>query len=165
MIESLNDWKVAWNENPPAGYRFLVFFQIAGTVPNPLDIRIQKVSGISSHVETTEIREGGENIFRQQLPNRVNYNNLVLEQGLFVASPLNLDFSIAMTTMTFIPSNVLVTLLGNVRGLDSEGPVASWVFWNAYPVGWDIEPLDATKNDVAIEVLELAYTRVQHVRL
>ncbi len=164
-INNLSDWNVNWNINPPARYRFLVGFLISGTVPNPLDVRFQKVSGISSRVETTEIREGGENIFMQQLPSRVSYNNLVLERGLVVASPLNIEFNTAMSTMTFLPSNVIVTLLGNVRGLDEIGPVASWVFWNAYPVAWTISDLDATQNEVAIETMELAYTRVQHVRL
>lgn len=165
-IDRVNDLNVlSRNENPPAGYRFLVGFLLGGIGPNPLDVRFQKVSGISSQVETTEIREGGENIFMQQLPTCVSYNNLVLERGLVVVSPLNLEFNIAMSTMTFVPSNVLVMLLGNLKQVDEEVPVAAWLFHNAYPVAWTISDLDATQNEVAIETMELAYNRVQHLRI
>lgn len=165
QINEFSDKTLSWNENPPAGYNFLVNFLIGGVFPNPLDIRFQKVSGISSRIETTEIHEGGENIYMQQLPTRVSYDNLVLERGLVVASPLNTEFNIAMSTMSFLPSNVIVSLIGNVRGFENAGPVASWVLHNAYPVAWSISDLDATENEVAIETMELAYTRVQHVRL
>ncbi|NES67156.1 MAG: phage tail protein, partial [Okeania sp. SIO2D1] len=58
-------------ENPPVGFHFMVVFLIGGFLPNPLDIRFQKVSGISAEIDTTDIREGGENLFRHRLPNHV----------------------------------------------------------------------------------------------
>ncbi|NET44169.1 phage tail protein [Okeania sp. SIO2B3] len=147
-------------ENPPLGFHFMVNFLVGGVVPNLLDIRFQKVSGISAEIETTDIREGGENIFRHRLPNYVTYNNLILERGMVIGSPLNVEFNVAMSTMEFAPSNVLVILLN----ADSI-PVAGWLFQRAYPVKWSISDLDANNNAIVIDTMELAYARFQSLRI
>ncbi|NEO66244.1 MAG: phage tail protein, partial [Moorea sp. SIO4G2] len=141
-------------ENSPVGFNFMVVFFIAVILPNPLDIRFQKVSGISAEISTTDIREGGENIFRHRLPNQVTYNNLVLERGMVIGSPLNVEFNVAMSTMKFAPSNVLVMLLD-----ENTVPVSSWLFKRAYPVKWSTSDLDANANAVVIDTMELAYVR------
>ncbi|NEQ36046.1 MAG: phage tail protein [Okeania sp. SIO3I5] len=146
--------------NPPVGFHFLVNFLVGGVVPNPLDIRFQKVSGISAEIETTDIREGGENVFRHRLPNQVTYNNLVLERGFVVGSPLNIEFNVAMSTMEFAPSNVLVILLN-----EDSIPIAGWLFQRAYPVKWSTSDLDANNNAVVIDTMELAYARFQSLRV
>lgn len=153
--------ELTFTENPPVGFHFMVVFFIGGIYPNPLDIRFQKVSGISAEIETTDIREGGENIFRHRLPNHVTYNNLVLERGMVIGSLLNAEFNIAMSTMKFAPSNVLVIPLDE-NSLPTYG---GWVFQSAYPVKWEISDLDANANEVIIETMELAYTRFQSVRI
>ena len=152
--------KLTATENPPVGFRFMVVFFLGGTVPNPLDIRFQKVSGISAEIETTDIREGGENLFRYSLPNHVIYNNLVLERGMVIGSPLNLEFDVAMSSMKFSPSNVLVMLLN-----ENSIPLSSWLFQRAYPVKWTISDLDANSNAVVIDTMELAYAKFQSVRI
>lgn len=146
--------------NPPVGFHFLVSFLIGGVLLNPLDIRFQKVSGISSEIETTDIREGGENVFRHCLPNHVTYNNLVLERGFVVGSPLNRDFHVAMSTMEFAPSNILVILLN-----EDSIPIAGWLFERAYPVKWSTSDLDANNNGVVIDTMELAYARFKRLRI
>lgn len=146
--------------NPPLSFRFGVLFFIAGAIPNPLDTLFQKVSGLGSTVETYPIEEGGQNFYSQQLPKKIQHDNLVLERGLVVASPLSIEFNVAMSLFKFSPSNVLVTLLDNTRV-----PIASWLFMNAYPVKWSVSDLDATANTVVIEHMELTYQRVQIMRL
>ncbi|MEQ9354410.1 MAG: phage tail protein [Coleofasciculus chthonoplastes F3-SA18-01] len=145
---------------PPIGSHFMVVFFIAGVVPNPLDIRFQTVSGISSTIETEQVTEGGENLFTHRLPKRVTYQNLVLKRGMVSGSPLNIEFGLAMDLMKLSPSNVLVMLLN-----EKSNPHASWLFKNAYPVTWTVSDLDATKNAVVIDTMELAYTRFQNLRL
>jgi hypothetical protein len=43
----------------PLAHRFAVFFFVAGVIPNPLDIRFQRVSGLSTRVETEPLNQGG----------------------------------------------------------------------------------------------------------
>lgn len=145
---------------PPLGFRFSVFFFIGGVVPNPLDFRFKKVSGIGSSISTSTLNEGGQNLYSHKLPERVQYENLVLERGLAIGSPLVVEFNAAMSLFKFVPSNVLVSLL------DEAGiPISSWLFTNAYPVKWTVSSLDADSNTVVIETMELSYQRMQPIRI
>jgi phage tail-like protein len=50
--------------------------------------------------------------------------------------------------------------------LDEAGiPISSWLFLNAYPVKWLTAALDADANAVVIETMELAYQRMQTIRI
>jgi phage tail-like protein len=146
--------------DPIIGMRFAVLFLAGGVVPNPLDIRFQKVSGLSAEVETETITEGGQNLYTQKLPKGVKYNNLVLERGMVVGSPLNLEFNATMSLFKFSASNVLITLLS-----ESKLPLAAWLFLKAYPVKWSTSDLTATDAALVIDTLELAYTRMQILRV
>jgi phage tail-like protein len=146
--------------NPPLGFRFAVLFFAGGVVPNPLDILFQKVSGLGATVNTIAVEEGGQNLYSQPLPQKVQHENLVLERGLVVGSPLAAEFNAAHSLFQFRAANVLVNLLDNTRI-----PIASWLFLKAYPVRWSISDLDADSNAVVIERLELAYQQVQSIRL
>lgn len=145
---------------PALGFRFGVFFFAGGAVPNPIDIRFQKVSGLSATIETTTVVEGGQNLFTHRLPKRVGYGNLVLERGFVVGSPLNLEFNAAMSLFKFAPSNVMVTLLD-----ERAVPLAAWLFFKAYPVKWATADLGASEEKILVDTLELAYTRMQVMRL
>ncbi len=142
------------------GFRFGVFFFALGVLPNPIDIRFQKVKGLGATVKTTTLAEGGQNLYTQQLPEGVTYGNLTLERGMVVGSPLSLEFNAAMSLFEFVPSNVMVTLFN-----EAALPVAAWLFIKAFPVKWSTSDLDATTATVLIDTLELAYSRMQTMRL
>lgn len=146
--------------NPPVGFYFMVTFLVGGFIPNPLDIRFQRVSGLTSTIETTEVREGGENLFVNRLPTRVTYDNLVLERGMVIGSPLNVEFNVAMSTLKFMPGNVLVMLLN-----EKDIPIAGWFFQETYPIKWSVSDLNAAQNAVVIDTMELAFTRFQSLRI
>lgn len=142
------------------GFRFGVFFFALGAVPNPIDIRFKKVRGLTATVKTTPLPEGGQNLYTQHLPVGVEYGNLVLERGMVVGSPLNIEFNAAMTLFKFAPSNVLVTLFN-----ESALPVSAWLFIKAFPVKWSTSDLDASEKSVLIDTLELAYSQMQIMRI
>src|SRR5271165_144340 len=147
-------------KDPLLGFRFLVTFLAAGVIPNPLDIRFQKVRGLKATVRTKTVSEGGQNLYVQKLPEGVEYENLVLERGMVVGSPLDIEFNAAMSLFKFTPSSVLVFLMDA-----DKVPVAGWTFFNAYPVSWATSDLDAQQKAVVIDTLELAYNRMQIVRI
>jgi phage tail-like protein len=144
----------------PLGHRFAVFFFVAGVLPNPLDIRFQKVSGLQSKIETRTVQEGGQNLYTHRLPVRVGYDNLVLERGFVVGSALNIEFNAAMSLFKFLPSNVMVTLFS-----EDAIPLAAWMFIKAFPVRWATAELDGSSDKILIDTLELAYTRMQALRI
>lgn len=142
------------------GFRFGVFFFAGGVTPNSLDIRFQKVSGLSAEVKTQPLVEGGQNLYTHRLPTRVDYNNLILERGMVIGSLLNNEFNAALSLFKFQPSNVMVTLFG-----DDKTPLAAWMFLNAYPVKWSTSNLDAEQEGLVIDTMELTYTRIQILRV
>lgn len=152
--------------NPPLGFRFDVLFFAGGgnlkprDILKPLDIMFQKVSGLGSTVETAPVEEGGQNLYTQKLPTKISYENLVLERGLVVGSPLATEFNKAMSLFQFSPTNILVTLLDHTRI-----PISAWLFMKAFPVKWSVSDLDATANSVVIEHMELTYQCMQVVRV
>ncbi len=146
--------------DPIAGFRFGVFFFAGGVIPNPLDIRFQSVGGLNASITTVSHREGGELLYTHRMPDIINYENLVLKRGITVGSLLTIEFNIAMTLFKFAPSNVLVTALS-----EDMVPLAGWMFIRAFPVRWTTSDLDATNKAVMIETMELAYARMQVVRV
>lgn len=147
-------------DDPPLGFRFAVVFLTGGVLPNPLDIRFQRVSGLSATIETTNVVEGGQNLYTHRLPRRVGYSNLVLERGFVIGSPINLEFNAAMSLFKFAPSNVLVMLFN-----ESSVPVAAWLFMKAYPVQWSTSDFDADQQNLVVDTLELAYAGMQILRI
>ncbi len=160
MANKINPPELSITRNPPVGFHFAVVFFIGGVVPNPLDIRFKKVSGLSTEIETETIREGGENLSEHRLPKNIKYGNLSLERGMVIGSPLNIEFNVAMTTMKFAPGNVMVTLLN-----DQSIPIAGWLFIKSYPVKWAVSDLDAEQNGIVVDTMELAYTRFRILRI
>ena len=141
------------SEYPLPAFYFRVKFAASG---DSTDTAFQEVSGIGVQMDTEEVVEGGENRFVHRLPKAVKHSNLVLKRGIAdVNSPLikwclkvfehGLDSAIA-------PMTISVALL------DSKGqPARSWGFVNAWPVSWQVEAFNASKNEVAIEKLEFSY--------
>jgi phage tail-like protein len=144
----------------PLSSRFAVVIFALGVVPNPIDLRFQRVSGLSASISTVTVREGGQQLYTHRLPDMVSYENLVLERGFMVGSPLNIEFNVAFSLMKFAPSNVMITLLN-----EDAVPIAGWMFVQAFPVRWATADLDASRDEVLIDTLELAYTRMQAIRI
>jgi phage tail-like protein len=64
--------------NPLRGYKFRVTFDGApGYVAG-----VRTVSGLNMHVMPFEVWEGGNNLHRYVNPNKINWDPIVLEQGL-----------------------------------------------------------------------------------
>jgi phage tail-like protein len=160
MLDKITPPALSFTDYPPVVFHFQVVFMTAGVAPNMLDVRFQKVSGLSSEVTTETVDEGGQNLYTHKLPNKVSYGNLTLERGMVIGSPLGVEFNAAMSLFKFFPSNVLVMMLN-----EESLPVASWIFFKAYPVKWAVSDLDANSNQIAIETMELAYTRFQRLTL
>lgn len=148
------------NPAPILSHRFGVFFFAGGLIPNPIDFKFQRVSGLSTEIQTETVNEGGQNLFSHRLPTKVSYNNLVLERGYTIGSPLNIEFNVAFSKFKFYPSNVLVTVFNDI-GV----PVGAWLYLKAYPVKWTLSDLDAHSNSVAVDTMELAYKSFQIIRI
>lgn len=149
------------NQAPLMSYNFLVVFYTGKGIsiaPNPIDIRFQKVSGIGLSMNNLETKRiGGKNV---RLPSFPTHDNLTLERGYAVRSPLRIELETSFENLKIHPRDVIVMLL------DTQGkPQASWLFFRAYPVKWTLSDLDASQSSIFIESMELSYTRFQSISL
>lgn len=137
----------------PSAFYFKVAFAATAGMS---DTSFQDVSGIGSEIETEPYVEGGENRYVHQLPKSVKHPKLVLKRGIAKAtSPLVIwcrsvfegDFAAPI-----VPMPVMVYLMN-----ENKVPIRAWSFANAYPVNWEVENFNSTKNEVAIEKIELSY--------
>jgi phage tail-like protein len=147
-------------KDPPMAFRFGVFFFVNGIIPNPIDIRFQKVSGLSASIETSSTVDGKANLDTgYRFPEKVSYDNLRLERGLASMSPLNRELDRAMSDLKLRPSDVLIILFN-----ESNLPFSSWLLRKAYPVKWSLSDFDANSSQVVIETMELAYSQFKPIR-
>jgi len=144
---------MAGDDYPPPAFNFKVVFSAAS---GSFDTSFQDVSGIKATIETETYNELGENNYVQQLPKPPTYTNLVLKRGIAdLHSPLVKwcrSIFEGNFTKAIKPMPVQVHLLGK-----DQAPVRSWSFSNAYPVSWEVESFNSSKNEVAIEIIELRY--------
>lgn len=144
---------MADNYYPPVGFYFNVTVDgISGVNEGSF----QEVSGLSVKLETTPVKEGGENQFVHRLPLPPVYSNIVLKRGLMVGSPLITWALSAVQSFTFTPKTVVITLMDQ-----SSNILATWNVVNAYPVALKVSDLKAQENALAIDTLELAFQYFQ----
>lgn len=118
-----------------------------------IGMAFSEVSGISAELQTEEVGEGGNNMFKYRLPKPAKYNNLVLKRALSTTpSVLIMWANEAIYNFNFSPCTAIVTLLN-----ENHIPVKVWAFNNAYPVKLEVSSLSASKSELVIETLELAY--------
>jgi phage tail-like protein len=143
----------------PVAFQFTVSLN---GIPSGIDSSFQEVSGLEQTMDVEELQEGGENRFVHQLPKGVQQKKLVLKRGVAaLSSPL-----IIWTKATLEGGLTIPIMLASLTVclLDASGlPVRIWLFNNAYPVRWDIDAFNSTKNEVALETIELAYQYAQRM--
>jgi phage tail-like protein len=138
---------------PPVAFHFAVSF---GAMPPAVDGSFQEVSGIAPEMETEAVSEGGENRFVHQLPKAVKNSKLTLKRGVAgLESPL-VSWCRAVLEGGLV--RPIVPKVVHVFLLDGAGlPLRAWSFANAYPVRWEVEAFNSTKNELALEKIELSY--------
>ena len=141
----------------PAAFQFTVSI---GSGAATVDTSFQEVSGLELSMEVDELREGGENRFMHQLPTGVKQTRLTLKRG--VASTDSPLVGWCKSTLEGGMSVAITLAPVTVKLLDAKAnPLRTWSFVNAYPVRWEIDSFNSTKNEVALETIELAYQYVQ----
>lgn len=144
------------NPDVQLGFRFSVVFLAKGVLPDPIDLRFQRVGGLTVEIGSETRQEGGQNTCLRWLPKIVQHEPLILERGVFVGSPVDLT----LMFFKFKPATVMVSLLN-----EHKVPQRNWIFRKAYPVRWSTADLDARHHDVLIETLELKYEHMHLIAL
>ncbi|MCF6324576.1 MAG: phage tail protein [Gammaproteobacteria bacterium] len=142
----------------PAFYFKVVF----AATSDSEDTSFQEVSGIGSEMETEDLAEGGENRFSHRLPKSLKHPKLVLKRGIAVMDSPLVAWCQDILDGEFIKP--IESMEVEVSLMNEEGePTRVWSFINAFPVNWDVEGFNSTKNEIAIEKIELSYSYFDRV--
>lgn len=133
------------------------YFRLEFTGPDgAADNAFQEAAGLSVELEAEEVREGGQKMYKHQLPPEAKYGNLILRRGFMSQNARLATWCTATTGSDFAQPLQTHDLLLHL--LDANGDaLATWTFLDAYPVKWSLSELNAQENTLAIETLELAY--------
>jgi len=120
-------------------------------------IGFSEVSGLDMSVEPIRYREGSSPSFNPiVMPGIPSFSNVVLKRGVFAGDN---DFFTWINTISLNQverRDLTISLLN-----EEHNPVMRWKIKNAWPVKLQGPTLNATANEVAIEMLELAHEGVQ----
>ena len=140
-------------EYPLPSFHFLVDFGSGGSqTKHSYDNRFQSVSGLNVEMNTETIKEGGENRFEHQVPVRTKYSTLVLKRGVLKQTKLIEWCQDALEKYQFEPTSITISLLGQ-----EHDPLITWNLTHVWPKKWSVSDLDAEKNELLVETLELNY--------
>lgn len=122
----------------------------------------QSVSGLKSESEVVPYREGGLNGTTHQLIGPTKWPNIVLKRG-FTGSA---DGLLEWRELLLDESKEFKRASGKIIQLASDmKPVCAWIFEGGWPCKWEGPDFDATKNEVAIESLEIAHEGLRFEKL
>jgi len=121
------------------------------------DCAFQEVSGLASELAFEEVREGGENRYVQRLPTGVKHPPLELKRGVgSIDSPL-VKWCRATMDGDGLARIEVLPLAVYLMNADAV-PIRAWQFADVFPIKWEFEPFNSTKNEVAIEKIVLSYS-------
>ena len=111
--------------------------------------------GLDSSQTATDYREGGEPLRMRKVPGLNTYSNITLTRGITGDAEL-WDWRQKAADGRVERRN------GSIILLDDKGEEKiRWNFVEAWPIKWTGPSFNATGNDVAVEVLELAHEGVK----
>ena len=142
----------------PAFHFKVEFLNQSGTTTEFPSVAFSEVSGIGIELQTEDILEGGMNNYVIRLPKPPKYKNLVLKHALYSDPAQNqplIKWALsAVENFDFNPLTVAVSIMDT-----HDKALKTWNFEGAYPVKLTLTDLSASRNEVVIETLELAYRR------
>ena len=115
----------------------------------------KSVSGLRYETEIVPVREGGQNLTTFQLPGATKWSNITLKMG-FTKDSSGTGMLYWRKLWTQPGGGPRWT--GTITQLDTAlKPQMSWTFVRGWPHKWEIGEFDASKNELAIETLEIAH--------
>lgn len=148
---------------PLANFRFLViFYGIGGKkIPNPVDIRFQKVSGIEMSRASEKERKKDKK--KQKVPKLSSTSShLTLARGFIPGvSPLRKEIEASMEDTKKIKKWTIHVMLMNEMGF----PAANWLFFDAVLTGYSLGELDASQDGIFVEQMKFQYSKFQQLSL
>ena len=146
------------DKKPFGAYHFTV--QLDGT---DVSYPFRSCSGLKIETSVVDLEEGGFNGTTRKLVGRTKFPNIVLKRG-FCSGNSEL-YALKLQAMNDLPSSEAPKagwrtphrVSGVITQLGPRGSETKWSFSRGIVCKWEGPDLDATKNEVSIESIEIAH--------
>ena len=137
-------------DDPFRAYNFKLIVQ------NVTEGHFLSCTPLGMRVEPIAYREAGDHQSVRQLPGQVEYSQVTLRYGLTRSQDL-------FQWMTSLSRGAVDRRHVSICILDTEGAqeVTRWNLFNAWPSEWRGAPLDAMRNEIAVESLTLVFESLE----
>ncbi len=134
---------------PLTGFHFSVEWN-----PNETEnVSFSEVTGLNVSTTAIEYREGSDKEYTTlKMPGLRKYGNITLKRGSMAADNGFFDWINTINNNTVERRDIKIMLLN-----EEHTAVVTWNVKSAFPVKYDAGGLNASKGEVLIESLELAY--------
>jgi len=142
-------------DDPYGAYNFLV--QVTGVAANGQDVQASftEVSGLTVDIQPIDYRNGSEDIRVRKIPGLKKFSNLTLKRGITGHPEFWNWIKKSMNGQTQRAPGAILLLDENRQ------EVMRWNFDRGWPVKYTGPSLGATKNEIAMETLELCVEDLQ----
>ena len=122
----------------------------------------KSVTGLQSEAEVVDYGEGGLNGTTHRLVGRSKWPNLVLKRGFCKGTSGQALMKWRFSWLNDAAGVELKRISGSIQQLDSQLKlVCEWKFSRAWPCKWVGPEYDASKQELAIETLEIAHAGLE----
>lgn len=144
------------SDTPYAGINFLVDLGTGG-VEGP-EAGLAEVIFPEARVQVQEYRRGNERESTvRNLPTTTKYGNLILKRGVIGS----LDWYTWWNAIRNGDRRIHRTVIVQLQNEDHTAVVLTWKFLRARPVNHQFSPLNALGTEPFMEILELAFDRLE----
>ncbi|WP_033327259.1 phage tail protein [Streptomyces yerevanensis] len=139
-----------------SSFNFLV--QVTGVAPNGQDVQASftEVTGLTVDIQPIEYRNGSDKHNRvSKLTGLTKHSNLVLKRGITGHMEFWNWVKLSMNGQPLRATGAIILLD------ESRQEVMRWTFDGGWPVKYTGPSLNATKNEIAMETVELAVVELR----
>jgi len=141
--------------DPLTVFCFRVMIEIEGH--RRAEAYFKSVGGLKYESEVVDYHEGGRNVTTRRLVGPTKWPNIVLKRG-FAGPPLVHLLNWRRAWLDDDPRSVLERVDGKIVQLSSNmKQMCAWKFHRGWPCKWEGPEYDASKDELAIETLEIAH--------
>lgn len=128
-------------------------FKVTWNPEDEENVSFSEVSGLNVSTTAIEYREGSDPQYTTlKMPGLRKYNNVTLKRGTMAKDNGFFAWFDKINNNTVERRSVNIMLLD-----ENHKAVVTWALNNAFPVKYDAGSLNASKGEVLIESVELAY--------
>lgn len=145
---------VVARDDPYAVYNFQVTIEGVSADAKSAKGSFSEITGLDMEVAAIDYRTGSEDIVVRKLPGLKKFPNLVLKRGIIG------DLALWNWILKFARGEATKDdrRTGHIELLDeNHQTVMTWTFQRALPVKFAGPQMNATKNEVALESLDIAH--------